>query len=183
MLIVNKVEPGWNHFDGYTALQYARLRALLHRANVKRGSSAFSDTGHPGARADRQAAPARCAELHRGGEHRHGVYRRVAGNAAVLVVFKRPVEQVRVVVPVVRIRERHAHELRRAALRAGHERPARGLGVPGLDADRTVIAAQQAVVVHERLPSTFVLFVDTIARNVSFSRAAQASFAMSRAVE
>lgn len=28
MLIVNKVEPGWNHFDGYTALQYARLRAI-----------------------------------------------------------------------------------------------------------------------------------------------------------
>ena len=28
MLIVKKVEPGWNHFDGYTALQYARLRAI-----------------------------------------------------------------------------------------------------------------------------------------------------------
>ena len=28
MLIVNKVEPGLNHFDGYTALQYARLRAI-----------------------------------------------------------------------------------------------------------------------------------------------------------
>lgn len=28
MLIVNKVEPGWNHFDGYTALQYARLREI-----------------------------------------------------------------------------------------------------------------------------------------------------------
>ena len=28
MLIVNKVEPGWNHFDGYTALQYARLRKI-----------------------------------------------------------------------------------------------------------------------------------------------------------
>lgn len=28
MLIVNKVDPGWNHFDGYTALQYARLRAI-----------------------------------------------------------------------------------------------------------------------------------------------------------
>ncbi len=28
MLIVNKVHPGWNHFDGYTALQYARLRAI-----------------------------------------------------------------------------------------------------------------------------------------------------------
>ena len=28
MLIVNKVEPGLNHFDGYTALQYARLRKI-----------------------------------------------------------------------------------------------------------------------------------------------------------
>lgn len=28
MLIVNKVEPGINHFDGYTALQYARLREI-----------------------------------------------------------------------------------------------------------------------------------------------------------
>lgn len=28
MLIVNKVEPGLNHMDGYTALQYARLRAI-----------------------------------------------------------------------------------------------------------------------------------------------------------
>lgn len=28
MLIVNKVDPGWNHFDGYTALQYARLREI-----------------------------------------------------------------------------------------------------------------------------------------------------------
>lgn len=28
MLIVNKVEPGLNHFDGYTALQYARLRQI-----------------------------------------------------------------------------------------------------------------------------------------------------------
>lgn len=28
MLIVNKVSPGWNHFDGYTALQYARLRKI-----------------------------------------------------------------------------------------------------------------------------------------------------------
>ncbi|MEE0800878.1 MAG: LCP family protein [Gemmiger sp.] len=28
MLIVNKVQPGLNHFDGYTALQYARLRAI-----------------------------------------------------------------------------------------------------------------------------------------------------------
>ena len=28
MLIVGKVEPGLNHMDGYTALQYARLRAI-----------------------------------------------------------------------------------------------------------------------------------------------------------
>ncbi|WP_300252890.1 LCP family protein [uncultured Subdoligranulum sp.] len=28
MLIVNKVSPGLNHFDGYTALQYARLRKI-----------------------------------------------------------------------------------------------------------------------------------------------------------
>ena len=28
MLIVDKVEPGLNHFDGYTALQYARLRQI-----------------------------------------------------------------------------------------------------------------------------------------------------------
>ena len=28
MLIVDKVEPGVNHMDGYTALQYARLRAI-----------------------------------------------------------------------------------------------------------------------------------------------------------
>lgn len=28
MLIVDKVEPGLNHFDGYTALQYARLRKI-----------------------------------------------------------------------------------------------------------------------------------------------------------
>lgn len=28
MLIVNKVDPGLNHFDGYTALQYARLRQI-----------------------------------------------------------------------------------------------------------------------------------------------------------
>ncbi|MDD4851388.1 MAG: LCP family protein [Gemmiger sp.] len=28
MLIVNKVDSGWNHFDGYTALQYARLRSI-----------------------------------------------------------------------------------------------------------------------------------------------------------
>ena len=28
MLIVNKVAPGLNHFDGYTALQYARLRKI-----------------------------------------------------------------------------------------------------------------------------------------------------------
>ncbi|MGN0975214.1 MAG: LCP family protein, partial [Gemmiger sp.] len=28
MLIVNKVHQGWNHFDGYTALQYARLRKI-----------------------------------------------------------------------------------------------------------------------------------------------------------
>lgn len=28
MLIVNKVDPGLNHFDGYTALQYARLRKI-----------------------------------------------------------------------------------------------------------------------------------------------------------
>ena len=28
MLIVNKVTPGLNHMDGYTALQYARLRAI-----------------------------------------------------------------------------------------------------------------------------------------------------------
>ena len=28
MLIVNKVEPGLNHFDGYTALQYASLRKI-----------------------------------------------------------------------------------------------------------------------------------------------------------
>ena len=28
MLIVNHVEPGLNHFDGYTALQYARLRKI-----------------------------------------------------------------------------------------------------------------------------------------------------------
>ena len=94
----------------------------------------------------------RRAELHRGGEYRHGIHRRVTGDAAVLIVFKRPVEQVRVVVPVVRVRERHAHELRRAALRAGHERPAHGFRIPGLDADRAVITAQQAVVVHERLP-------------------------------
>ena len=133
--------------------QYARLRALLHRR--KREARQLRLQRHRVIRVHEQIGRPlrrRCAELHRGGEHRHGVHRRVAGDAAVLVVFKRPVEQVRVVVPVVRIRERHTHELRRAALRAGHERPARGLGVPGLDADRTVIAAQQAVVVHERLP-------------------------------
>ena len=28
MLIIGKVEPGWNHLDGYTALQYARLRTI-----------------------------------------------------------------------------------------------------------------------------------------------------------
>ena len=28
MLIVNHVDPGLNHFDGYTALQYARLRKI-----------------------------------------------------------------------------------------------------------------------------------------------------------
>ena len=28
MLIVNHVDPGPNHFDGYTALQYARLRKI-----------------------------------------------------------------------------------------------------------------------------------------------------------
>lgn len=28
MLIVDKVHKGWNHMDGYTALQYARLRAI-----------------------------------------------------------------------------------------------------------------------------------------------------------
>ena len=57
MLIVNHVDPGLNHFDGYTALQYARLRKIDNDwKRVERQRTVIKAVLDPGAERQRHGA-------------------------------------------------------------------------------------------------------------------------------